>query len=135
MTGYTFDEQILSDLFKEVYGFRPREGFYQEWHAADMDGKQEIWDDLCQTHKLNMEFEREQEIEAINNFEIRVDELVDLGAPNRLTAIRWIVDGLELTENDLWYGADYICHCLGLPYRLNTLFTEAVEELRKQKEV
>ena len=57
-------------------------------------------------------------------------DMLGLGAPDRQTAIRWIVESLELTENDLCYGADYVCYCLGLPYSCSTLFTEAVDLLR-----
>ena len=132
-TTYTYDERIVSDLHKEVYGSRPREGFWRQWNEATSDEKQAVWDDLCAAHEAEMADQREREDDAINNFEIRVEDLVDLGAPNRLTAIRWIVDGLELTENDLCYGADYVCYCLGLPYSCAGLFTEAVEALRQRE--
>jgi len=135
MTVYTFDERIVSDLHKEVYGCRPRDGFYAQWKDADQDGKQKIWDDLCDAHEVAIETARAEEIRAIEEFEARVDGLVALGAGNRLTAIRWIVDGLELTQHDCWYGTNYICHLLGLPYRLGGLFTEALEDITKTLEV
>jgi predicted Fe-S protein YdhL (DUF1289 family) len=132
-TTYTYDERIVSDLHKEVYGCRPREGFWRHWNESTSDEKQAIWDGLCKSHEEEMAAQRERDERAINEFEARVDSLVQLGADDRLTAIRWIVDGLELTENDLCYGADYVCYCLGLPYSCAGLFTEAVEALRQRE--
>ena len=132
-TTYTYDERIVSDLHKEVYGFRPTSWWFQEWKAAGADAKQAIWDGLCKAHEAEMADQRERHERVIQEFEDRVDQLVGLGAANRLQAIRWIVDGLELTENDLCYGADYVCYCLGLPYSCAGLFTEAVEALRQRE--
>ena len=132
-TTYTYDERIVSDLHKEVYGSRPREGFWRQWNEATSDEKQVMWDDLCEMHDAEMAAQKVRDEEAINEFEARVDSLVQLGAGDRLTAIRWIVEGLELTENDLRYGADYVCYCLGLPYSCAGLFTEAVEALRQRE--
>jgi hypothetical protein len=70
---------------------------------------------------------------AIEAFEARVDQLIGLGAVDRHMAIRWIVDGLELTETDVLYGADYVCYCLGLPYSMAGTFTKAVAELTKKE--
>jgi hypothetical protein len=128
-TTYTFDENLLSDLFKEIYGFRPRGIFWDRWESADNDGKQNIWDDLCGEHEQEMENTRNAELIAIGDFESRVDSLLAYGAPDRLTAIRWIVDGLNLSQNDFWYGTSYICHLLGLPSHLGDLFTEALHDI------
>lgn len=130
---YTYDEQIVSDLHKDAYGFRPREMFWAEWNNCTPDGKQELWDNLLEALDAEMEAQRQRDERAINEFEDRVDSLVQLGAPNRLTAIRWIVEGLELTETDLCYGPDYVCYRLNLPYSCAILFTEAVEELRQRE--
>jgi len=131
-TTYTFDENILSDLFKEIYGFRPRGMFWDSWESADNDGKQKIWDDLCESHEQEMERQREADLLAIADFENNIDILVSLGAGDRLTAIRWFVEGLEITKDDLWYGTDYICHCLGLPYHLSGLFADALEYIKEK---
>ena len=41
-TTYTYDERIVSDLHKEVYGCRPREGFWRHWNESTADEKQEL---------------------------------------------------------------------------------------------
>jgi hypothetical protein len=43
---YTFDENLVSDIHKDAYGFRPRDGFWSRWSNATIDQKQVIWDEL-----------------------------------------------------------------------------------------
>lgn len=132
-TTYTYDERIVSDLHKEVYGCRPGQGWWREWNESTAGEKQAIWDYLCESHEAEMAAQRERDERAINEFEDRVLDMLGLGAPDRETAIRWIVYSLELSENDLLYGADYVCYCLGLPYSCSSMFTEAVELLRQKE--
>ena len=133
MTVYTYDERIVSDLHKEAYGFRPSQYWWGEWKASDEDGRQQIWDDLCEAMEAETAAQAERDERAVQAFEDRVLDMLRLGAPDRETAIRWIVDSLDLTENDLLYGADYVCFCLYLPYSCSAMFTEAVEVLRQKE--
>ena len=130
MTTYTYDERIVSDLHKEAYGFRPSQYWWGEWKASDEDAKQAIWDDLCEAMDAETAAQAARDERAIQAFEDDVLRHISLGAPDRQTAIRWIVDSLNLTEMDLCYGADYVCFCLDLPYSCSSLFTEAVDLLR-----
>lgn len=45
---YTFDEDSVSDLHKEAFGFRPNACFWREWELLDDRGKQELWDQLLE---------------------------------------------------------------------------------------
>jgi hypothetical protein len=56
---YTFDENIVSDLYKDIFGTRPGEFFWSEWDAADNDRKQAMWDAMVD--ELGREIEREQQ--------------------------------------------------------------------------
>lgn len=132
-TTYTYDERIVSDLHKDTYGFRPCSGWWTEWKASDEAGKQAIWDMLLESLDETIAYEKRLHDAAIEAFEARVDQLIGLGAVDRQMAIRWIVGGLELTENDALYGADYVCYCLGLPYSMAGTFTKAVAELTKKE--
>ena len=118
MTTYTYDERIVSDLHKDAYGFRPGEGFRIRWAEASEDGKQAIWDDLCET--LDRELAREQEAQtmAIEDFEARVSQALSLGAKSRRMAIRWLLDaeGLDPSFNGLPYALEELEYQLGLPY-------------------
>lgn len=139
MTTYTFDENIVSDLHKDAYGFRPREMFWSEWNNASNDEKQEIWDGLCKALERAIQEEKEQEEFAVTQFNDRVAKVIATGAPDRETAIRWIVQSMGLDEHDLMYGGSYICWNLGLPYSMQNEFEEICKNmlanLREQEQV
>ena len=59
--------------------------------------------------------EKEEQQLAIAEFEHRVMETIRHGAGDRKTAIRWIVDGLDV-DGDY----SYACYKLGLPYEMAT---------------
>lgn len=129
---YTFDGKIVSDLHKDAYGYRPSEYFWAEWNNSSDADKQHIWDRLLQELQISMELEAQQEIAAINAFELQIANALDLGAPSREDAVRWIVDGMELTPVDFMYGSDYICCLKGLPYKMAYLFDNVVKTMMKE---
>lgn len=114
--SYTFDANIVSDLFKDANGFRPSEAFYTRWNSGNNDQKQAIWDDLIL--RLEEKHNEDKRIEAIETekFEAQIASTMTVGACSRETAIRWIVDCLDLSDSDKMYGGDYICYTLNLPY-------------------
>ena len=122
MTAYTFDESIVSDLHKDAFGFRPREYFWEEWNNSSDSSKQVIWDDLLDALQRANEWERAEQAAAVKQFEDRIKLLMNVGAPDRNTAIRWIVDSLELSETDKMYGGSCVCFELGLPYNMKETF-------------
>jgi hypothetical protein len=46
MTKAIYDENILSDLHKDAYGFRPRELFFARWDAMSVEEKNDEWEHL-----------------------------------------------------------------------------------------
>jgi hypothetical protein len=127
---YTFDETLVSDLHKDAYGFRPTAGWWDCWNHQDDAGKQAAWntllDDLEQAH----EREAQEQIAAINAFELEIATALDVGAVSREDAVRWIVQGLELDDIDMMYGGSAICYRKGLPYRMAPVFDNAINQLR-----
>ena len=124
--SYTFDENIVSDLLKDAFGSRRAEGFYRNWDIADDEGKQIIWDNLLIVLENSVNEEKTQTEKAVEAFEKRVSETIELGAGNRETAIRWIVDSLDLSEVDKMYGGEHVCFVMGLPYNMEAVFNEAL---------
>ena len=112
---YTWDTNLLSDLHKDALGFRPSREFFEVWEFADADIRQAIWDDLIEELDEAMAREKEEQQLAIAEFEHRVMETIRHGAGDRKTAIRWIVDGLDV-DGDY----SYACYKLGLPYEMAT---------------
>ncbi len=131
----TYDETIISDLHKDVYGFRPRQDWWANWKAMDEDAKQAEWDYLCDECDAQIVAQKVRDDEALKDFEARVEQTMKLGAPDRDTAILWIVDSLDLSDNDLWYGAEYVCHRLHLSYDNYGMFKDAVDELIARRNI
>jgi len=132
MTVYTFDDNIVSDLHKEAYGFRPSSSFWEMWNVADDGGKQMVWNQLLADHAIEMEMSANAEVASINAFELEIARALDVGARSREDAVRWIVQGLELSDIDMMYGGSYICFLKGLPYRMSAMFDNAINYLRAE---
>lgn len=112
MRNYTFDADILSDLHKDAYGFRPGEYFWADWDAASEDGKQRIWDNLLDALDRALETEREYQQEAIADLEDRIRFMMNTVAGcDRADAIRYLHDVYN-TNGDV----EYLEHHLGVPY-------------------
>ena len=114
--NYTFDANTVSDLYKDVNGFRPSGWFYTTWNSGNNDQKQAMWDNLIIELEARCTEEKQAEFEAVKMFEAKIASIMELGANSRETALRWIVDSLNLSDADKMYGGDYICYTLGLPY-------------------
>ena len=91
---HTFDTQTLSDLHKDARGFRPRgDSFWARWDESNDDGKQAIWDGLCDELTESVAADEAAAAEAVADFEYLVSETIKLGAGNRETALRWLTQG------------------------------------------
>lgn len=96
------------DFYKEAHGFRPRHVDTTSWTVAEFHSE---FVELARVCKQNAEARNEQEAAAAVRFEARIATLIDTGAHDRATAIRWIAQA-EGAEGD----ADYLCFLLGLEY-------------------
>ena len=96
------------DMYKDAYGHRPRGVDTSAWTLADFE--QEF-------ASLGAVIERENadrkvaEDEAIEKFEQHVLNTICMGAHDRETALKWIMDASN--ANGDW---EYLCYDLGLPY-------------------
>ena len=87
----TLREQLLStisDLHKDVYGVRWR-GDASGMSDADL---QSFLDSLGESMEREIEYQRQADIEAVEQFEARIVEVIAMGAGDRETALRWIID-------------------------------------------
>jgi hypothetical protein len=126
MTVYTFDESIVSDLHKDARGYRPYSVWWEMWTASSDADKQSTWDSLLVELEWEAARERSEQAAAVKRFEGRIELLMNMVASSRETAIRWLVESMDLSENDKWYGGSYICFELGLPYDMKETFDELV---------
>ncbi len=97
------------DMYKDAYGVRPRGIDTSTWTVETF---------LKEFAYLNLVIEREdiarKEAEATATvvFEQRVQSLIELGAKDRATAMRWIHEAEDTNGDD-----EYLAYTLGLPYQ------------------
>ena len=112
MTQYTFDAHIVSDLHKDAHGYRPREYFWSEWHAADDAGKQRIWDELIEDLGHSIREEEAGHQAAIAATEVQIKTIMDtVAGATRADAIRFLDDAHD-TRGDI----SFLEFHLGVPY-------------------
>ena len=131
---YTFDEQIVSDLHKDAYGYRPVAAWWTEWRLSDDDGKQQIWDAVVRASQLAVALDEQERLVAKADFEEKLAQFLDLADGDRETALRWFIDSLPEYERDMAisYGADYLMYHFNLPSSYFNELETAAASLRKQ---
>ena len=108
--AYSFDENIVSDLHKDAYGVRPREGFWSQWTSSNDNEKQVIWDGLLGSLNNTMEREERELIEAKMRWEAHIAKLMkDLGI-NFETAVRWDMQAMGVSRDDPQAFGYYLWH-------------------------
>lgn len=107
---YTFDDRCISDLYKDVHGFRPTQYFMKEWQDMNDDEKQTEWDSLCTSLERTLQEERLRDAKAIVRFEKSVLELMQLVKVNREGAIERIMVIQDATD------VEHLEYLLGLPF-------------------
>ena len=97
------------DMYKDAYGFRPRHVDTSGWTLAEFQAE---FADLGQIINREEAQRKVSEAEAITKFEQHVINTICMGARDRETALRWIMDASN--ANGDW---EYLCYDLGLPYQ------------------
>lgn len=115
---FTYDETILSDLYKDAYGFRPRDSFYREWDNLDNTGKQALWDFLCVQVEASIEADKAFQENAKFQLEIEIANNIMLGAKDSSTAFRWIVESYDSNHEINGFESGMFCYQFGLPYMM-----------------
>lgn len=114
--AYTYDERLVSDLHKDARGFRPSQGWWEQWVLSSDQWKQQIWDGLLMELNREMERERAAEAAALVAFQKRIADTIALGARDEVTALKWIFEAEQFDDFDLRYGPDYVAYHFGLSY-------------------
>ena len=117
---YDFDDNIFSDLHKDAYGFRPRG---HEYYKALPARKQEIWVKVCEDLEAAQEEEARREQEAVAEFKAQITKVIEAGAGNRITALRW------MTSTETFYHSQDVEHWV---FNQGILFTDYGRELVKE---
>lgn len=113
------NEAVFRDMYRDAYGVRPRfdtSDWTNEDFQREFDLLQPVIDD-------NIRYEEEQEQKAIEAFEAEVQRVLDLGARDRKTALRWI------TQTEEFAHEQCVEHFV---YKLGFLLTDAGRALVKE---
>ena len=94
------DGDIYSDLYKDVYGCRPRYARFESLEDFDAD-----YERLVVRLNEQMEEEKKQQIKNRERFEQRVKDTMELvQGINRVRAIEIIADAEDELDSMKWYG-------------------------------
>lgn len=110
---YNYSDDLYSDIYKDAHGFRPRG---TGWFNLTPDEKQAEWDWLQECILRNLDEERDAERAAVVAFEGCVSGLMEAGASDRETAVRWLYDGTVGTDGQGDFDVDYFTYLYQLPH-------------------
>ncbi len=96
------------DMYKDAYGVRPRGIDTSSWSESDFMAE---FDMLAKVIEAEEIARKEAEAIAVEKFEQHVTNTICMGARDRETALRWIMDAS--TASGDW---EYFCFLNGLPY-------------------
>ena len=97
------------DMYKDAYGFRPRSINTSAWTLEQFQDEFVILGQAIEREEIAR---KASEAKAVEAFERRVAELINMGAQDSEMAMRWIHEA-EDTNGD----SDYLAWTLGLPYK------------------
>lgn len=105
-------QSLFSDMYKDVHGFRPRWCSKEQWDSIEFLNEQIEY--LSKELEIKFEEDAIEEKRNIAIFEQRITDIINTGAGDRQTALRWILDA----ENDeyVYFDLDYFCYTNNLPY-------------------
>ena len=97
------------DMYKDAHGIRPRGVDTSTW---DLETFQKEFAYLGSVIDREEIARKESESKAVVVFEQRIQTLINAGAKDRATAMRWIHEAEETGGDN-----DYLVWTLGLPYQ------------------
>ena len=83
---------IMSDMHKDAYGFRPRHINFDKFTDAELEAECDSYQEVMEKNEKLEAIRLEDDIKA---FDKLVQQTIEMGAGNRKTALRWIVDGAD----------------------------------------
>ena len=90
---------LYSDFHKDAYGFRPRGLNLFAFTTEELEADFNRFEQVCKDNRIE---ELSAEAEADNAFRALIENTIQMGANDEVTALRWIAEG-AVEE----YGYDY----------------------------
>jgi len=115
--------QYISDEYKRAYGMRPRGDFYNnrtvEQLRVDLD-------ELNAYANEQYDLEKAREVERLEEFEERLFWIQEeLGAKNRMQALRWVVQD----DEDAQYDPEYFMYLQGFSIYTNDAARNLLQDI------
>ena len=104
------------EMHKDAYGVKGRHYDFDNMSNKELE---EELDRLCAVAKAEREAEEKYEEAAYQTFLKQIAENMKLGAKDKETAIKWILEAEGLANEK---DSSYICYSLGLSYDKEYLF-------------
>jgi hypothetical protein len=113
--SYTYEDNIISDLHKDAYGFRPTQRFFDDWAEYTPAEKQECWDMLCEEMDRSMKEQAAAEAAALVEFRKQVAATMKFCDCNWKKAVEFLADA-EDDDIDCDQYFDYFLWKQGIGY-------------------
>lgn len=85
-------ENLIWDVYKDAYGYRPRHLDFNSMSLAELQAEA---DRVSEAAANQMRDQEEAEQRAVEDFKDLVQRTIDLGAGDEETALRWLIGGEE----------------------------------------
>ena len=119
---YTYTTDLFSDLHKDVYGYRPRGAAMDEWNSRTPRQKNELYNALCDELEVVTQDEKRQADRNLFEFTGLIMDMIELGAKDRETALRW------MTQEEEFHSEQCVSHWV---WARGILFTDYGKQLVK----
>ena len=121
------DGSVFSDLFKDVYGYRPRGSIAQFNSIEEFDAE---FDRLSVKLSEQLDEKRVRELHNFSKFVATIEEILTSKASSDMSyedGVLHLVVQLNLVEDVCFYGYEVIEHQLNIPYgSIDKFLEEAV---------
>ena len=105
------DGDIFSDLYKDVYGFRPRNMTFESIDTFDA-----YYTELCAELSMQIDEDRIRQQANLEKFKERVAETMLLCNCDKVRAVEIIADAEDEADAYKWYGAERLEWCFDLKF-------------------
>ena len=105
------DGDIFSDLYKDVYGFRPRNMTFESIEAFDA-----YYTELCADLSMQLDEDRIRQQANLEKFKERVAETMLLCNCDKVRAVEIIADAEDEVDGYECYGAERLEWCFDLKF-------------------
>lgn len=122
--SYSYADELISDLHKDAYGFRPRGVYMQDWKDMTPGEKQAEWDHLCQLVEAGEQARKLAEGEAYDHW---CTHILKLTLEHGVSHAQAVKQDMRARGADSDIG--YYCYLLGLSFSVESEISELLERV------